>query len=71
MDLFNLENIDHVIKMVAILFALFHFLVGLLLYKEVSRMNKVFTTKYQGLFQVIILLYILTLLGVVGLYAVL
>lgn len=56
------ESIIEVLKIFAILFALFHFLVGLILFRDMIRMNRIIKTSNRGCFTFISFFYIFVLL---------
>lgn len=56
------NTIAEVIKLVAIFFALFHFLVGIVLVSRISSMNNIFSTGNKPLFTIINVIYIFILI---------
>ncbi len=70
-DLITKENIELFIKIVLIIFGLFHFLLGFILYREVRRMNNIYKTRNRGNFLFISNLYIFIMFTLLILYIVL
>lgn len=62
MELEFLTNIQDVIKIGAILIALFHLLAGLVLYYEILRINRVIKTPRRYINLLVINVYILVLI---------
>lgn len=62
------EIIAEVIHAVAIGMALLHFLAGLLLFKDMLRINGAVKTKNSGFFMILSIFYLLFLLGVLVIF---
>lgn len=62
----NIDNINigEIIKIAAIFFALFHFLIGIVLVSRITSMNNVFASGNRALFKVINYIYLFILLVV-------
>ncbi len=62
------ENIQTGVKILAIIFALFHFLAGFVFYRDMVRINNVIKTRKSGLFMFLSNLYLFILLSIVILF---
>lgn len=56
------DSISDLIKVGGILFALFHFLVGFVMYRDMIRINKVIRTRYSRFFLLLSNIYLIILL---------
>lgn len=64
-DLTGSNTINEILKVVAILFALFHFLVGFVLVSRVTSMEKALKTKNNTIFNLINLGYLILLIVII------
>ena len=64
----GLDNVGDLVQMLGIIIALFHFLAGFVLYRDMVRISRVIRTRKSILFMFLSNVYILTLLAIIILF---
>lgn len=65
-----IDNTGELVQIIGILFALFHFLVGFVFYRDMVRITQVIRTRRSGIFMLLSNFYIISLLAIVILFIV-